>query len=298
MENFYTVLGVVKDASDKDLRQAYRKQARQYHPDLNPDDRDAEEMFKKINEAYEVLSDPENRKSYDKYGENWKHAEQLDRAYTGRQAAHSRRYSYDDGGSAFDFSRIPNGGLFADLFSGMEEVRPSTARHPVQLSLEEAFYGAVRFVELSSSGRDAKPRKLEVKIPPGVDTGSRVRISAEDGRNSQIYLEVTVRSHSRFRRTGHDLHEEFEVSLADAVLGNEVAVPTLTGQVMLTIPPETQNAQIFRLSSQGMPQLNRLETRGDLLATVKVVLPQDLIEEEKKLFQQLKDLRCARRNPA
>jgi DnaJ-class molecular chaperone len=193
---------------------------------------------------------------------------------------------------------VSNHDFFADIFAGMEDVRPSTTRYPVQLTLEEASSGVIRYIEMTSEGRGSEPRKLEVKIPPGVDTGSKVRIPPGEGRNRQIYLEITVRPHARFRRSGSDLNEEVEVPLADAVLGSEVAVPTLTGRVMLTIPPETQNGQVFRLSGQGMPHLNLPATKGDLLATVKVVLPKDLNEEERQLFEQFKELRSTRRPSA
>ena len=295
MRDFYTLLGVSKDASDKEVRQAYRKQARQYHPDLNPGDLKAEGEFKKINEAYEVLSDPEKRKNYDKYGDDWKHADQLDQAYADQQGARTRWHSYGDGDAIFGVSGVTDRDFFADIFAGMEDIRPSTARYPVQLTLEEASSGVIRYIEVTSGGPGGEPRKLEVKIPPGVDTGSRVRIPPGNGRNRQIYLEITVRSHSRFRRSGSDLHEDVEIPLADAVLGSEVAVPTLMGRVMLTIPPETQNGQVFRLSGQGMPHLDAPATKGDLLAMVKVVLPKDLTEEERQLFEKLKELRSIRR---
>ena len=295
MENFYARLSVSKEASEKEIRQAYRKKARQLHPDLNPGNAEAEDEFKRINEAYEVLSDPDKRKSYDKYGDNWRYADQLDQAQANGQGFHSRRYSYGygDGDSGFNFSSIPTSDFFADVFSGMGDLGTSAARYSAELTLEEAFAGTVRLVE-TATGRSGQPRKLEVKIPPGVDTGSKVRIPVGNNRGQQIYLHVTVKDHPRFRRSGADLTAEVEVPMSDAVLGGEAPVQTMTGQVMLAIPAETQNGQTFRLAGQGMPHLKDSNKRGDLLATTKVVLPKGLTEEERDLFRQIRELRYAK----
>ena len=298
MEDFYKRLGISKGASDKEVRQAYRKNARKHHPDVNPGNPAAEEEFKKINEAYEVLSDPDKRKSYDKYGEQWKYAEQMDQAQADNRGAYSRWSSYENGDARFDTSGIPADDFFANIFSEVRHTRPSPVRYSAELTLEEAYSGTIRHIELAPNGPAGPYRKLEVKIPPGVDTGSKVRIPADNGRAQQIYLDVTVRPHPRFRRSGADLHEEIEVSLADAVLGGEVAAPTMVGRVMLTIPPESQNGQIFRLSGQGMPRLNNPNSKGDLFATMKVALPKGLTEEERELFQHLRDLRSAKERAA
>jgi DnaJ-class molecular chaperone len=327
MENYYVLLGVSRTASEKEIKQAYRRLARQYHPDVNPGDKDSEEKFKRINEAHEVLSDPEKRKKYDKYGENWKHADEIE---AGRASYHSSYYGHPYGSRGRGFSsrfseggaggpageRWDSGGIsmddfFEDIFSvgGMNGSRRSGGQRPVQypveVSLEEAFNGATRYLEIPNSFGES-PRRLEVKIPPGVDTGSRVHIAAGNGGGQDIYLQVTVRNHARFRRTGADLHTHMDVPLTDAVLGGEAAVKTLKGQVMLTIPPETQNGQTIRLADQGMPRLespNGLDTfnsrgdgaRGDLYVEVKVVLPRGLSEEERELFRELKELRTARK---
>ena len=296
MDDYYSVLGVPKSASDRDIRHAYRRLARQYHPDVNPESTEAEEKFKCINEANQVLSDRDKRRKYDKYGENWKYADELERAQAARGTDFSRLFSGGRmPGSRFDFGGVSSGDLFEDLFNYREGFGRSALEYAVDVSLEEAFGGATRYLEITDHDSRAAVRKLEVKIPPGVDNGSKVHISAGDGRQQDIYLKITIRPHPRFRREGADLYTEVEIPLMDMVLGGEVAVPTLNGRVMLTIPTETRNGQTFRLAGQGMPRLERPDSRGELHATVKVTLPKGLSDEERDLFQQLKELRTSGR---
>lgn len=301
MADLYEILGVPRNASDKDIRQAYRKLARQNHPDVNPGNSEAEESFKRINQAHQVLSDPETRRKYDKYGDNWKHADELDKAKASRSGNFHHWFSEGRAPvSHFDFDEgVPTSSVFRDLFGdmGMGGFGRTTVRHPVEVTLEEAFTGAIRYLELTGANLSATSRRLEVKIPPGVDTGSKIHISTGDGLREDIYLEISVRPHHRFRRTGADLYTEVEVELTDAILGVEVAVPTLVGRVMLTIPAETQNGSSFRLTGQGMPRLNGPGSRGDIYATIKVVLPDRLNDRERQLFQELKELRSAGGEP-
>ncbi len=288
--NYYEVLGVGRSASEKDVRQAYRRLARQYHPDVNPGDKAAEEKFKEINEAYEVLSDAENRKKYDRYGDNWKHADQIEE---GRQRQPGNGpFVWDFGGG-----HPPDMGsstIFGDLFGGRGFGRTATSsrrravvEQPVSVTLEEAFNGATRLIQLSNSAQGSGKR-LEVKIPQGVDNGSRIRVRPEESGSEDVYLVVSVRPHSRFERRGSDLYTKVDVPLVDAVLGGEVRVPTLAEPVILTIPPETQNGRSFRLSGKGMPRLGSSQTRGSLYATVQVSIPTKLSEEQRELFRQLK----------
>ena len=299
--NYYDVLGVARDAGDKDIRQAYRRLARQYHPDVNPGDAQAEEKFKEINAAHEVLSDAEKRRKYDKYGDQWLHADRIEEAEAqarGRGGASGFHYytggdfNRPAGGFSFDLEDLINSDLFnmpGGDFSPERRGRPRPpAEYPAEVTLAEAAEGATRRIDLPDG------RRLEVKIPSGVDDGSRVHIPASGNGGRDFYLTVTVMPHPKFERQGKDLYSEIAVPLTDLALGAEVTVPTLRGQVALTIPPGTQNGRRFRLAGQGIPELNKPQSKGSLYATVKAVLPTDLTPEETDLFRQLKELRTAR----
>ena len=282
MADYYDTLGVSRGASEKEIRSAFRRLARQHHPDVNENDPASEEKFKEINEAYSVLSDTESRRKYDRYGDDWQHADQYERA--GRGGGFSYTTRGDRGGV--------RSSIFDQFFGGMggRDFQPPPAEFPVEVTLEEAFTGAARRLQLQDG------RRLEVKIPPGVDNGSRVHISADRSHGGDFYLIVSVKDHGRFRRQGKDLFVDVEAPLDDAILGGELTVPTLTGRLALTIPEGTQNGRRFRLAGQGMPVLNSSATsprsdvdhRGDLFATVKVKLPATFTEEEIELFRRLR----------
>ena len=285
MADYYEILGVPRNAAEKDIRQAFRKLAREHHPDVNPGDSSSEDRFKRINEAYSVLSDADKRQRYDRHGDNWAHSEQIEEAQA--RARRGGRFQRANFGAGDPFSRFESGNssIFDQLFSNLQQDirRTAPSEHPVEVTLEEAFQGATRLLKLGNG------RRLEVKIPPGVDTGSRIHISDDGQHRVDLYLVVTVQAHPRFQRQGRNLYSQVEVPLEDAVLGGDVAVPTLQGQLFLTIPPETQNGQRFRLAGQGMPQLNNTGVTGDLYATVSVILPTGLSDEERDLFRQLRD---------
>ena len=315
--NYYDTLGVPRSAGDKDIRKAYRRLARQHHPDVNPGDKSAEARFKEINAAYEVLSDTEKRRKYDRYGDQWQYADQIEQAQ--RQSAGRR--SFGRGGS-FDPGDVNLGGDLGDLFQGIFRGfgrRPARQRgrdvqQPVEVTLEEAYHGTARVLQMEreepcttcggqgqvagaichvcrGAGAIAKPRRLEVKIPPGVRDGSRVRAAGEGGvgpaGTGDLFLVVSVRPHKRFERRGDDLYTDVDIPLTDAVLGGEVQVPTMTSRVMLKVPPLTQNGRSIRLSGLGMPRLGD-NGKGDLYARVKVALPLELSPEERKLFEKLR----------
>ncbi|OGO18208.1 MAG: molecular chaperone DnaJ [Chloroflexi bacterium RBG_16_50_11] len=328
-KNYYDILGVKKDATDKDIKQAYRRLARKHHPDVNPGDKSAEAKFKEINAAFEVLSDKEKRQKYDKYGDKWQYADQFEQA--AQQQAQYRQYTGGDG-SSFRYGGDIGGmdSLFDELFGGLRgrgasrrtQVRQGQdLESNVEVTLEEAFNGTTRMINLQAeqpcaachgtgqiqnlpcsacrgAGVVASVNRLEVKIPAGVNNGSRVRISGKGqpgyggGPSGDLYLNVTVAPHSIFQRQGDDLTTEIPIPLTVAVLGGEVQVPMLKGKLALKIPPETQNGRVFRLAGQGMPHLGK-SARGDLLAKVNVVLPSKLTEKEKELFRQLNQLRPA-----
>jgi len=292
-KDYYNILGVNRSATEREIKQAYRKLARQHHPDINLGDKSAEEKFKQINEAYEVLSDKEKRQKYDKYGDQWQHADRFEQARRQQQAS-GRNFQ---GGRVY-FSEKEVGSIFDDLLRGFggrvggRRPQPRRGRDlefPLELTLEEAYSGATRSLGMADG------KRLEVKIPPGVKDGSRVRISGKGaegygGVKGDLYLVTSVKPHRLFRRRGDDLYVDVSVPLVVAMLGGEVKVTTPKGKLSLKIPPETQNGRAFRLVGQGMPHLGN-PSRGDLLARVKVMLPTKPTEKEKELFKQLGQLR-------
>ena len=298
-KDYYSVLGVSRGASDKEVRQAFRRLARQYHPDVNLGDKKTEARFKEINAAYEVLSDPEKRKKYDRFGENWKYADQINQSGSGQpffwQSTGSGEAPFDTG----DPSDFGFGSLFSDLFGGGRRrsnrsrtvMRDTPVDVPVELTLDEAYSGVTRLVQFPPiPGK--QPRRLEVKVPAGVDTGSKVHVPAGDG--ADLYLVIGVRPHRKFTRKGADLYVDLSIPLADAVLGSEQEVETLGGKVVLTIQPESQNGQVFRLRNQGMPRLGNSADKGDLFVALKVVLPTSLSEQERQFFEEMKRSRAGK----
>lgn len=304
--DYYQVLGVPRDADEKAIKQAYRRLARQYHPDHNPGDTAAETRFKEVTEAYEVLSDPDKRTKYDRFGQAWQRHQQGGGGFDwgawapGEGAPRGgRAYTADDLEGLFGGR---GGGGFSDffeaLFGGGRRAAPGQQRvasrgqdiaQPVTLSLHEAFAGTTRRLVKDD-------RRLDVRIPPGVRTGSRIRVRGEGmpgagGLPGDILLVVTVEPDPRFERDGDDLHATVAVPLTTAVLGGEVRVETLAGDIALTIPPGTQNGRRFRLRGKGMPNLKDPEQRGDLYAQVDVRLPAELGAEERALFERLRELR-------
>jgi curved DNA-binding protein len=303
-KDYYKTLGVSKNASAEEIKKAYRKLARQYHPDVNRKP-EAEKRFKEVNEANEVLSDPEKRKRYDQVGPDWARY-----ANGGPQPGANVRWSYgrpggatingEDIGDFSDFFRtlFGEGGGFAteDLF---RTARGSTRRPravpgadveaEIELTLADAYKGAERQIELQDAAGNA--RKLAVKIPAGVRDGQRIRLAGQGGAGTNgaprgdLYLRVRIRPHPLFARDGDDLRMELPVALHEALLGAEVTVPTLKGRVSLRIPPETQNGRTIRLAGQGMPRASG--GQGDLFVTVKVVVPTKLSDDDKECIRKI-----------
>ena len=298
MADYYDILGVPRSADEKEIRQAYRRLARQHHPDVNPGDAAAAERFKTINAAYEVLSDADKREKYDRYGDRWEQAEHFDRQGGGDFSQFFRGGNFGGGGPG-GFSFSTGGATLSDLLGGFasdmgggrgERFRPRPADVPVEITLEEADHGTTRLVNLPDG------RRLEVKIPAGIADGGRVHIAAGNSSGGEFNLLVTALPHERFERKGDDLHTTVDVPLVDAVLGGVAKVKTLRGQIELTLPPETQNGRRFRLAGQGMARLNDPEKRGNLYAEVNVALPTGLTDEQRQLFEQLRDAEDAVRD--
>jgi curved DNA-binding protein len=300
-KDYYKVLGVERNADAQEIKKAYRKLAMQHHPDRNQGNKKSEEKFKDINEAYQVLSDPGKRSRYDQLGDsyfNWQQGGGGPGGFNWQDW-----YQQPRGGARVDVDNIEDlfGGGFSDffnsIFGGMggtstgrrtrQPGQPSQMQ-PVTISLQEAFQGAVRTLEVNG-------RRFEVKIPAGAKTGTKVRIpgaAMDDGRGnrSDIYLLITISPDNRFELKGNDLHTEVTIDMISAVLGGQAAVPTLSGEVKLTIPAGTQPGQAFRLSGRGMPHLKDPKTFGDLYVKVKVRIPRQINDHQRALFEQLRGL--------
>lgn len=306
-KDYYKILGVERNASKDEIKRAYRKLALKTHPDRNPGDKKAEEQFKDINEAYQVLSDAEKRSRYDQLGESYTQWQQ-----GGAPAGGFRWEDWFTTAPAGNV-RVEMGGLedilggefsefFSRIFGGMPNMgTPSTGRgstrrngriqapsyqQDVTISLTEAYLGATRQIQVDG-------RRLEVKIPPGAKTGTKVRVAKSiptgiGGQKGDLYLLIHVADDPRFEVKGDDLHTEVTIDLYTAVLGGEVTVQTLSGKVVLTIPAGIQPGQSIRLASRGMPHLNSPANKGDLYAHIKVQIPHNLTPRQKELFQELK----------
>jgi curved DNA-binding protein len=308
--DYYKILGVDRSASDKDIRKAYRKLARKFHPDVNPGDRSAEDKFKEINEAYEVLSDKEKRSKYDQLGRSYQQWQQMGgqpggfdwSGWTSGYPGGGFRVEYADmgdtgGGDLFsDFFRsIFGGGQNRSSHRRQRSARPGINGKDLEvtanINLEDAYHGAKRTVRVGS-------RKLEVKIPAGAREGTRIRLARQGepgyagGRHGDLYVNVHLLDHPVFRRDGDDLHLELKVPLYTAVLGGSVQVPTLDGAVTLTIKPGTQSGQSVRLRGKGLPKLRLSGDHGDLYARILIQVPTSLSDKEKALFGDLRDLRA------
>jgi DnaJ-class molecular chaperone len=314
--DYYSVLGVPRTATDKDIKTAYRKLARKHHPDVNPGDKKSESLFKEIGEAYSVLSDPDKRKKYDRWGPDWEKIEQAQASGANfRTRPGGSRYTYTTTGpngaggtgTGFNFESEDLGGLFEQLFGrasgGRQRARATPRRgtdidQPVEITLEEAFAGTQRTYTLSDT-QTGESRSVEVKIPAGATEGLRVRVAgkgeqgASGGTAGDLFLVVNIKAHPLFEREGDDLRVKVATPLYTAILGGEVMVPTPKGtNLALKVPPETPNGQRMRLMGQGIPHLNG-SGRGDLFAEINVQLPKNLSAHEKDVYAELARLRSA-----
>lgn len=326
-QNYYKILGIPEDASEDQIKKAFRKGARKYHPDVNPDNPEAEENFKILNEAYQALSDPERRKKYDQFGSQWKQHSQTGgqpddfnwSQWASGPAANQTHGQETRRVSPEEFEQIfGQGGGFSDFFETLfgaaaardartgagfqqrETYQPfgrnrtiqqgQDLETPVNISLEEAYHGTSRIIQKGPGD------KVKAKIPPGVRTGSRVRLKGKGQPGSagqspgDLFLNVDVASHPDFERKGDDLQVSIPVDIYTLLLGGNIEVKTPGKTVRLDIPPETQNQTRFRLRDLGMPTLDQKNNRGDMYVQVSAVLPEILTEDEREKFTALQNL--------
>lgn len=333
-KDYYKTLGVKKNAGADEIKKAYRKLARKHHPDVNPGDKAAEEKFKDINEAYEVLSDEEKRAKYDRFGAEWQQfsgaggrpqdfnwgawgaggqpggtqyrtvsPEEFEQMFGGGRggsgfsdffetlfgAMGGRTTGGSRSGFGGSFSSAGGDDFFGNLGRGSQTAQMLDQEHPIQVTLEEAFHGTTRTLQWEDG------RRLEAKIPRGVRTGSKVRLSGQggttDGRAGDLFLKVEVLPHAVYERDGDDLRMTLPVDLFTALLGGKISVPAFDKTVNLTIPEGTRNGKVFRLAKLGMPKLRQPDERGDLYVTVSVDLPAKLSEEEKQIVREWQTVR-------
>jgi curved DNA-binding protein len=288
--DYYKILGVDKNATPKEIKIAYRKLARKLHPDLNPNDKDAKRKFQEINEANEVLSDPEKRKKYDQYGEDWKHAEEYKNAQQFQeQTSSSRGQSYrtvQDAGEFSDFFESLFGGFGGTGRSRQVKFRGEDYNAELHLELTDAF-------ETHQQTLTVNNKKIRITIPAGIENGQTIKIAGlggqgmNSGPNGDLYITFQIANHPKFRRSGNDLYTTADLDLYTAVLGGETTIDTLDGKVKLKVKPETQNGSKIKLKGKGFPVYKSKGQFGDLYVTYKIRIPSGLNEKEKELFYEL-----------
>ncbi|MBD1384111.1 J domain-containing protein [Mucilaginibacter rigui] len=299
--DYYKILGVNKGASEKEIKSAYRKMARKHHPDLNPNNAEAEKQFKQVNEANEVLSDPEKRKKYDKYGENWQHGEAYEQQQRQQQ---SQQRSYGGGGQqdfgGFDFGGSSNGGDFSDFFNSMfgggpagsgggraqQRYRGQDMNASLQLNLRDILESKKQTITVNG-------KNIRLTIPAGIENGQTIKIAGHGGPGSNgapagdLYIKFAIPDDAEFKRVGSDLYKNINLDLYTAVLGGEITADTLTGKVKLKVAPGTQIGTKVKLKGKGIPVYKKEGQFGDLYLTYNVQLPTSLTEKQKELFEEL-----------
>jgi curved DNA-binding protein len=293
--DYYKLLGVEKNATTKDIKSAYRKLARKYHPDLNPNDKDAKKKFQEINEANEVLSDPEKRKKYDKFGKDWNTSAQFEQQQQQRQQQYSqsRQSGHSSSGSFSDFSDF-----FESMFGEASASGPGRGRHikyrgeDFNAELELDLADAYKTHQQTLSVND---KKIRITVPAGIENGQTIKISGHGGKginggpDGDLYLTFLIRDDPSFKRRGYDLFTTVELDLYTAVLGGEITIDTLNGKVRLKVKPETQNGAKVKLKGKGFPVYRKEGQFGDLFITYSIKIPTNLTERQKNLFRQLSE---------
>ena len=300
--DYYKILEVGKNATEAEIKKAYRKLARKYHPDLNPNDKEAEKKFKEINEANEVLSHTENRKKYDDYGENWQHAEEFEKSKQQRQYQGNGNQGGFGGSGGGGFS---GGGDFSDFFESMFGGRTSggggrrTAQYKGQdfnaelhLELKDVYTTHKRTLTINS-------KNIRITIPAGVENGQQIKISgmgaegSGEGPKGDLYITFTIENHTKFKLDKHNLYATVDLDLYTAILGGEITADTFDGKVKLTVKPGTQNGTKVKLKGKGFPVYKKEGEFGDLYLTYQIQIPTNLSEKEKELFTELAKLRTS-----
>jgi curved DNA-binding protein len=287
--DYYKVLGIDKNASEAAIKKAYRKLARKYHPDVNPDNPDAEKKFKQINEANEVLSDPEKRKKYDQYGKDWQHAEEFEKAKQQRGSAYTD-YTYSGGSSAEDFSdffeAMFGGGGFGRKSSRNVRFKGQDYTAELQLNLSDAFKSHKQTLTVND-------KKIRITIPAGIENGQTIKIKGHGGKGVQggppgdLYITFKIINNTEFKREGSNLYKTISIPITTAVLGGELTVQTMSGKVKLKVAPFTQNHTKVKLRGKGFPIYKKEGQFGDLYITYSISVPDKLSSRQRELFEEL-----------
>ena len=292
--DYYQVLGIGKNATEKEVKNAYRKQARKFHPDVNPNDKDAQKKFQEINEANEVLSDPAKRKKYDQYGKDWKHADQYEaagqrRPGAGRPPGSQQTYSGNFGES--DFSDF-----FSSMFGGsgrqskQSNFKGQNFNAKLRLSLRDVYTTQKQTITVNG-------KNIRLTIPAGIENGQTIKIKGHGaagingGPSGDLFITFSITNDPEFKRVGNDLFKNTEIDLYTAILGGEIQIDTLSGKVKLQVKPGTQNGTKIKLKGKGFPFYKNESQFGDLYITYSVIIPTDLSDKEKELFIELSHLR-------
>jgi curved DNA-binding protein len=295
--DYYKILEVDKKATEAEIKKAYRKLARKYHPDLNPNDKEAERKFKEINEANEVLSHAENRKKYDDYGENWQHAEEFEKSKQQRQ------YQGNGQQGGFGGGGFSGGGDFSDFFESMFGGRASSGGGRRSAQFKGQDFNAELHLELKEVYTTHKRtltingKNIRITIPAGVENGQQIKISgmggegAGGGPKGDLYITFTVANHTNFKLDKHNLYATVDLDLYTALLGGEITADTFDGKVKLTVKPGTQNGTKVKLKGKGFPVYKKEGEFGDLYLTYQIQIPTNLSDKEKELFTELATLR-------
>ncbi|AIZ42232.1 DnaJ C-terminal domain-containing protein [Cellulophaga baltica] len=293
--DYYKVLGISKNATEGDIKKAYRKLARKHHPDLNPDNEEAEKNFKKINEANEVLSNKEKRKKYDQYGKDWQHADEFE-----KQKQQQRQHSRQNRGGAGGFNGGQSNEDFSDFFESMfggQQGNFNSSRQNARFRGQD--YNASLTLNLTDTLTTEKQtltvnnKKIRITIPAGIEDEQTIKIAGyggpgvNNGPAGNLFIKFTVQNNTDFTREGANLYKTIEVPLTKAILGGDITIDTLTGKVKLKVKPETQNGTKVKLSGKGLPKYKKENQFGDLYITYQVKIPTHLTKEQKELFEAL-----------